>query len=61
MTSVDGLCVAMMRWMPADLAIAPSLETEWSISLPATAIRSAISSTITTINGIFFNVISSSW
>jgi hypothetical protein len=44
MTSTDGRCVAMMTWMPAARAICASRCTAPSISLPATIIRSAISS-----------------
>ena len=49
MTSTDGRCVAMIRWMPEARAICASRWMQASISLPATIIRSAISSTITTI------------
>ena len=48
MTSTDGRCVAMMRWMPEARAIWARRWMQASISLPATIIRSAISSTITT-------------
>ncbi len=47
-TSTDGRCVAMIRWIPAALAIWARRWTAFSISLPATIIRSATSS-ITTI------------
>ena len=46
--STDGRCVAMIRWMPAARAICASRCTAASISLPATIIRSANSSTTTT-------------
>ena len=46
--STEGRCVAMMRWMPAARAICASRCTAASISLPATIIRSANSSTTTT-------------
>ena len=48
MTSTDGRCVAMMTWMPAARAICASRWTAPSMSLPATIIRSAISSMMTT-------------
>ena len=48
MTSTDGRCVAMMMWMPAARAICARRCTAASMSLPATSIRSAISSTTTT-------------
>ena len=48
MTSTDGRCVAMMMWMPDARAICASRWMQASISLPATIIRSAISSTTTT-------------
>ena len=48
MTSTDGRCVAMIRWMPAARAIWARRWIAPSMSLPATIIRSAISSTITT-------------
>ncbi len=51
MTSTDGRCVAMMTWMPAARAICARRCTAASISLPATIIRSAISSITTTRNG----------
>ena len=51
MTSTDGRCVAMITWMPAARAICARRCTAASISLPATIIRSAISSTTTTMNG----------
>ena len=46
MTSTEGRCVAMMRWMPAARAICASRWIAPSMSLPATIMRSAISSTI---------------
>ena len=62
MTSTEGRCVAMIRWMPAARAICASRCTAPSISLPATSMRSAISSTTTTMNGIGVGSISnSSW
>ena len=51
MTSTEGRCVAMMMWMPAARAICARRCTAASISLPATSIRSAISSTTTMISG----------
>jgi hypothetical protein len=48
MTSTEGRCVAMMTWMPAAAAIWARRCTAPSISLPATIIRSAISSMMTT-------------
>ena len=51
MTSTDGRCVAMMTWMPAARAICARRWTAASISLPATSIRSAISSMMTTMKG----------
>ena len=50
-TSTEGRCVAMMTWMPAARAICARRCTAASISLPATIIRSAISSMTTTIIG----------
>ena len=47
-TSTDGRCVARITWMPAARAICARRWIAPSISLPATIIRSAISSTITT-------------
>ena len=52
MTSTDGRWVAMMTWMPAARAICARRWTVPSMSLPATIIRSAISSMTTTMNGI---------
>ena len=52
MTSTEGRCVAMMRWMPAARAICARRWTAPSMSLPATIIRSAISSMMTTMKGI---------
>ena len=52
MTSTDGRCVAMMTWMPAARAICARRCTAPSMSLPATIIRSAISSMMTTMKGI---------
>ena len=48
MTSTDGRCVARMTWMPAARAICARRCIAPSMSLPATIIRSAISSTMTT-------------
>ena len=48
MTSTDGRWVAMIRWMPAARAICARRWIAASMSLPATSIRSAISSTTTT-------------
>ena len=48
MTSTEGRWVAMMRWMPEARAICARRWIAASISLPATIIRSAISSTTTT-------------
>ena len=48
MTSTEGRWVAMIRWMPAARAIWARRWTAASMSLPATSIRSAISSTTTT-------------
>jgi hypothetical protein len=56
MTSTDGRCVAMMTWMPAARAICARRCTAPSISLPATIIRSATSSMMTTMKGIGFEV-----
>ena len=50
-TSTDGRWVAMITWIPAARAICASRCTAASISLPATIIRSAISSITTTMNG----------
>ena len=47
-TSTDGRWVARITWMPAARAIWASRWIAPSMSLPATIIRSAISSTITT-------------
>ena len=52
MTSTEGRWVAMMRWMPAARAICARRWMAPSMSLPATIIRSAISSTMTTMKGI---------
>ncbi len=51
MTSTDGRCVAMIRWMPAARAFCASRWIRNSTSLPAVIIRSASSSTMTTICG----------
>ncbi len=51
MTSTEGRCVARMQWMPAARAICARRWMAPSMSLPATIIRSAISSTITTTKG----------
>ncbi|GJE15283.1 hypothetical protein FOHLNKBM_6366 [Methylobacterium longum] len=50
-TSTDGRCVAMIRWMPAARAICARRWIAPSMSLPATIIRSAISSTTITMYG----------
>ena len=50
-TSTDGRWVAMIRCIPAARAICASRWIAASISLPATSIKSAISSTTTTIRG----------
>ena len=50
-TSTEGRWVAMITWMPAARAICARRCTADSISLPATIIRSAISSITTTRNG----------
>ena len=47
-TSTDGRWVAAIRWMPAARAIWARRCTAPSISLPETIIRSATSSTTTT-------------
>ena len=52
-TSTDGRWVAMITWMPAARAICARRCTVVSISLPATIIRSAISSITTTMKGRF--------
>ncbi|MNY71035.1 hypothetical protein D3C86_2092910 [compost metagenome] len=49
MTSTEGRWVAVMIWMPAARAIWARRWMAPSMSLPATIIRSAISSTMTTI------------
>ena len=54
MTLTDGLCVAMTRWIPAARASWARRQIASSTSLDATIIRSASSSTIITICGIFF-------
>ena len=51
MTSTDGRCVARITCRPAARAIWASRCTAPSMSLPATIIRSAISSTMTTMIG----------
>ncbi len=51
-TSTDGRWVAAIRWMPAARAICARRWIAPSISLPEIIIRSAISSTTTTMNGI---------
>ena len=51
MTSTDGRWVAMIRWMPAARAFCASRWMRNSTSLPAVIIRSASSSTTTTICG----------
>ena len=50
-TSTDGRWVATIRWMPAARAFYDSRWIAFSISLPAVSIRSATSSTMTTISG----------
>ena len=60
MTSTLGLCVAVIMWMPAARAICARRCTAPSMSLPETIIRSAISSMMTTMNGIASRSISSS-
>ncbi len=52
MTSTEGRCVAMIRWMPAARLFCASRWISTSISLPTVTIRSASSSTITTICGM---------
>ena len=49
MTSTDGRCVAIIKWMPAARAICASRVIASSTSPAATIIRSASSSTMTTI------------
>ena len=51
MTSTEGRCVAMMRWMPAARLFWLRRWISTSISLPTVTIRSANSSTISTIWG----------
>ena len=51
MTSTEGRWVAMIRWMPAARLFCDSRWISTSISLPTVTIRSASSSTITTICG----------
>ncbi|GIU90823.1 MAG: hypothetical protein KatS3mg010_1922 [Acidimicrobiia bacterium] len=51
MTSTDGRCVAITRWMPTARAICASRQMLVSTSRAATIIRSASSSTTTTMNG----------
>ena len=51
MTSTEGRCVAMMRWMPAARLFWLRRWIRTSISLPTVTIRSASSSTISTIWG----------
>ena len=51
MTSTEGRCVAMIRWIPAARAFCASRWMRNSTSLPAVIIRSASSSTTTTICG----------
>ena len=52
-TLTEGLCVAIIRCIPAALASCASLHIASSTSFDATIIRSASSSTIMTICGIF--------
>src|SRR6202165_3918056 len=54
MTSTEGRWVARMTWMPEARAICARRCTAPSMSLPATLIRSAISSTMTTNYGWLF-------
>ena len=51
MTSTDGRCVARIRWMPTARAICARRQIDSSTSLPATIMRSASSSTTTTMKG----------
>ena len=51
MTSTDGRCVAMTRWMPTARAIWAMRQIESSTSRAATIIRSLSSSTTTRMNG----------
>ena len=53
-TSTEGRWVATIRWMPAARAFCDRRWIAFSISLPAVSIRSATSSTITTISGSGF-------
>ena len=50
-TSTEGRWVAITMWIPDARAICASRCMQASISFPATIMRSAISSTITTMNG----------
>ena len=50
-TSTEGRWVATIRWMPAARAFCDRRWIAFSISLPAVSIRSATSSTMTTISG----------
>ena len=51
-TSTDGRCVARIRWMPAARAFCAMRAMSSSIFLPVTIMRSASSSTTTTMSGI---------
>ncbi len=59
MTSTEGRCVAITMWMPAARAICARRWIAASMSLPATSIRSAISSTTTMTSGS--GVVSRGW
>ncbi len=59
-TSTEGRWVAMIRWMPAARAICARRWIAPSMSLPATIIRSAISSTMITMYGRAVRSITSS-
>ena len=54
-TSTDGRWVAKIKWMPAARAFWAKRAINSSIFLPAVIIKSANSSTTTTINGSFSN------
>ena len=51
MTFTEGLCVAMMRWIPTALASCARRAIGCSTSLPAVMIKSANSSTTSTMYG----------
>ncbi len=57
MTSTDGRCVAMIKWIPAARAICASRQIASSTSPGATIIKSASSSTMTTMYGSGLSVI----